>query len=61
MGTDLESNTAHRTEVSCLDLSRSRDRMLEVVIFLTVPWYFTSFYIKNKSSGPRCLEARCAA
>lgn len=37
MGTDLESNTAHRTEVSCLDLSRSCDRSLELVNVSMVP------------------------
>lgn len=31
MATDLESNTTDRTEVFCLDLSRSRDRALKVV------------------------------
>ena len=52
MGTDLESSTAHRTEVSCLDLSRSRDRILELMNVLMAPQYFHfSFYIKKKSSG----------
>ena len=40
MGTDLESNPTHGAEVSCLDLSRSRDRNLEVVNVLMVPQYF---------------------
>lgn len=52
MGTDLESNTAHRTKVSCLGLSCSRDRILEVVNVLMAPQNFHfSFYIKNKSPG----------
>lgn len=37
MGTDLESNTAVRTEVSCLDLSRSCDRNLELENVSMVP------------------------
>lgn len=51
MATDLESNTADRTEVSCPDLSRSRGRTLEVLNVLTVPHYFHFFNIKNKLSG----------
>lgn len=31
MATDLESNTADRTEVSCPDLSRPRGRTLEIL------------------------------
>lgn len=56
MGTDLESNTAHRTEVYCLDLNRSSDRMLEVINVLTVPPYsHLSLYIKKKSSAGSLL------
>lgn len=52
MATDLESNTAERTEVSCLDVSRSRDRALEVVNVLKVPQYFHFFfYIKANYLG----------
>lgn len=48
MATDLESNTDHRTEISCLDLSRSRDGILEVVNVLPVPQYFHSFFLHQK-------------
>lgn len=48
MGIDLESNQSHGAEVSCLDLSRSRDRCsLEVVKCLdvaTVNFFFFSFF-----------------
>lgn len=48
MGTDLESNPTHRTEVSCLDLGRSRDRNLEVINVLV---FLLSLYIKNTTPG----------
>lgn len=48
MGIDLESNQSHGAEVSCLDLSRSRDRRsLEVVKCLdvaTVIFFFFFFF-----------------
>lgn len=55
MGIDLECDTAHRTEVSCLDLSRSRDRRsLEVVkcldvatVFFFLFFFSLSLYIKK--------------
>lgn len=63
MGTDLESNTAHRTEVSCVDLSSSCDRSLEVVNVSMVPqdfhFPFTS-RTQHLGGGLCCSEARCA-
>lgn len=43
MAFDLESNTAHRTEISCLGLSRSRGGTLEVVDVLKVLQHLASF------------------
>lgn len=48
MAADLESNTADRTEVSCLGLSCSAGRTLEVVNVLTVPQHFHFCDIQKK-------------
>lgn len=60
MATDLENNTAHRTEISCLNLGHSRDRPLEVVIVLTVLKYFR-FSLHQKQITLGGLDARFAA
>lgn len=49
MAADLESNTADRTEVSCLGLSCSAGRTLEVVNVLTVPQHFHFCDIQKKN------------